>query len=204
MILIFARHGETEFGKEEKLEGVSDSPLTEKGEHQVRLLVEFCKKKKIGKIFSSPLNRSLTTAKGVSKVCNLKVNIVEDLREVCYGKWEGKTKDNLVKLKIWKKREENLFEFIHPGKHQGIRGESYEFLYHRLKPFFKKLTREEKLAVLIVAHLGVVRCAMKYFDKIDNKAFAKFRIPNHYAYIMELKNGEVRSKITDFTDECDF
>src|SRR3989344_7766062 len=42
MKLIFARHGETKSGREKRLEGSSDSPLTENGRRQAERLGFFC------------------------------------------------------------------------------------------------------------------------------------------------------------------
>lgn len=71
MKVIFARHGETIFGAEGRFEGLSNSPLTDKGRVQARKLAEFCKKEGVEKIYSSPLGRALNTAGEISKTCNL-------------------------------------------------------------------------------------------------------------------------------------
>lgn len=198
MLIIFARHGETVFGKEGRFEGISNSALTKKGEMQARLLSRFCERYRVEKIYISPLLRAVHTARFTAKLCHLKFNIVNDLREICYGEWEGQQKGRLRKLKIWNKREDNLFEFRHPGEFKGIKGESYEQLFNRLKPLFQELM-EFNVPVLIVAHLGVIRCARMFFDKIKPKDFSSLVFPNKYAYLVKFKNKQVISKIVGFS-----
>ena len=50
-MIFFARHGETENGKDGKFEGVLDSQLTEKGHMQAKQLAEVCLQKKVAKIY---------------------------------------------------------------------------------------------------------------------------------------------------------
>lgn len=197
MKVIFARHGETVFGKENRFEGLSNSPLTQKGKTQAENLAEFCKKEKIKKIYSSPLGRARETAFEVSKVCGLEVIFLDELKEACYGEWDGEQKSKIKhqKSKIWKEREKDLFRFVHPGSFNKHKGESYEQLVNRLKPFFEKMKGEVRNTV-VVSHMGVMRCTIKYFEDIGLDAFNNLEIPNNYLYIVEFKeNGLITSSV---------
>jgi|SRR3989344_7512359 len=189
MKIIFARHGETVFGQEERFEGLSNSLLTQKGKIQAKNLGEFCKKEGVKKIYSSPLGRAQETSKTVSKDCSLKIVLVNDLKEACYGDWDGKKKSELDQ-DILSKRKKNLLKFISPGNYKGVKGESYELLFNRLKFFFEKVKKETK-NVVVVSHLGVIRCAIKYFKNIDTDTFNKLEIPNNYLYIVELNENSL-------------
>lgn len=194
MKIIFTRHGETVFGKEERFEGLSNSPLTQKGKTQARNLAEFCKKEGVEKIYSSPLGRGRETSEEISKMCQLKITFVQELKEACYGEWDGRKKIELDQ-KILSIRKKNLFKFINPGSYKDIKGESYEQLFNRLKPFFKKI-KEEAGSLVIVSHMGVMRCAIKYFEDVDLDTFNNLKIPNNFLYIVEFKeNGFITSSI---------
>lgn len=193
-MIIFARHGETENGKRGAFNGVSDSPLTSLGEKQALLLANFCKKNKIKKIYSSPLGRCLKTSQKAADACNLKIIVKDILREMCYGYWEGKAHSDFEKLPIWKKREKDFLNFIFPGEYKSIKGESYNSLYNRVKPFFEELVKEKE-PLIIVSHAGVIRCARKYFDNIDNIEFQKSRFPNNWIYVVQKVSGEIRTEI---------
>lgn len=190
MKIIFARHGETVFGTEGRFEGLSNSPLTEKGKEQIIKLGEFCKRNNIKQIFASPIERSKVTASEISKVCKREIKFLDILKEICYGEWEQKSKiihstSSGQNSKLWTERKENLFKFVSPGIYKGHKGESYEMLFKRLKPFFEKLKKGSKTTI-IVAHQGVMKCAKKYFENIDDNAFNNLSFPNNYVYIVDI------------------
>lgn len=188
MKIIFARHGETVFAKEDKFSGFVDSPLTDKGWEQARKVGEFCRENKIEKIISSPFGRARATAEEVGKPCQVKVEFSDILKEICYGEWDGKPKVELQKLDVWNERERDLFRFVHPGSFEGHRGESYEILFHRLEPFFQQLTQGNK-NVAIVSHQGIIRCAKKYFDG----SFENATPPHDSIYVVELDGNKIRT-----------
>lgn len=84
-----ARHGETAWAISGQHTGLTDIPLTERGERNARRLGERLKGLTFAKVFSSPLRRARRT-------CELagfgdRAEIDPDLVEWNYGKYEGKT-----------------------------------------------------------------------------------------------------------------
>ena len=67
--IYFARHGETVWNVENKICGMTDSPLTEKGRQQARELGRKVKESgvHIDEILYSPLSRAADTAKAVAE-----------------------------------------------------------------------------------------------------------------------------------------
>ena len=104
MSIYFARHGKTEYGEEHRLEGVSDSELTDEGKKQAGRLGLFLKDRNIKKIISSPLKRSRQTAAIVSGLTGADMNIDETWREMSYGAWDGKKKEDKVEYDVPGKR----------------------------------------------------------------------------------------------------
>lgn len=178
MRIIFARHGQTVFGKEDRLEGCVDSALTALGLRQAKRLALFCRENNIVQIYTSPLTRSLTTAKIVGRSLKIKPLIEERIREVCYGEWEGVKREQLKKNPLWQKRKKNLFNFTPPE------GESYKKQYDRCMPFFQELT-ESKSNILVVAHKGVMRCAAMFFAKLSPEEFNELNYGNDEIVIID-------------------
>ena len=90
MNLIFMRHGEALDNMHEILSSqeIQCSMLTENGKKQV---IESIKSlPKIDKIYASPLARTLQTAKEVADNRNLNVEIDNRIREINWGKFNGK------------------------------------------------------------------------------------------------------------------
>jgi probable phosphoglycerate mutase len=86
--IYLARHGETEWSLSGQHTGVTDIPLTERGERNARSLGERLKGIPFVKILTSPLQRARRT-------CELagfgdRVEIDSDLVEWNYGEYEGK------------------------------------------------------------------------------------------------------------------
>ena len=93
-VIYLARHGETEWSLSGQHTGLTDLPLTERGQHNARQLGERLKRLAFAKVFSSPLQRAL-------KTCELagfrsQAEIDPDLVEWNYGEFEGITSANIL------------------------------------------------------------------------------------------------------------
>ncbi len=105
MKIYLIRHGETTFNKERKFYGHLDVPLDEKGHSQAESLGTHIPDElvkdgvKISAIYSSPLNRALSTAAPVADALNLDVKKDAGLTEMYMGEWEGKSADDIMAVK---------------------------------------------------------------------------------------------------------
>lgn len=89
--LMLVRHGETEHNVAGIAQGWNDSALSEAGQRQVAALAERLRSEQADAIYSSPLQRALTTAETIARVLNLPIQQIDDLREMSYGEWEGRS-----------------------------------------------------------------------------------------------------------------
>ncbi|WEG73976.1 histidine phosphatase family protein [Vagococcus intermedius] len=102
--IYLTRHGETLFNLTSKVQGWSDTPLTEKGEEVADALGKGLKAEKItfDSAYSSDLKRAYDTASHVlanTGQKDLKVTYDEGLREASYGSFEGdRIAESSVKL----------------------------------------------------------------------------------------------------------
>lgn len=97
--LYFVRHGETEWNVEDKMQGISDSPLTGKGIANAKLLGEKLKDFQggIDIIYSSTMGRASHTAAIIAKELALPVIETDKLRERNMGIFEGYSWDYVKK-----------------------------------------------------------------------------------------------------------
>ena len=100
----FIRHGETEWNKKHIVMGSTDCPLNEKGISQAKNAAKVLKKEsQISLIITSPLLRSVKTAKIIQKQLHCPLVYLEDLKEVNLGIMEGKPSDKESWITEWEK-----------------------------------------------------------------------------------------------------
>lgn len=97
MLRIFLiRHGETEWNRQNRLQGHTDVKLSPEGILQAKLLAEHTPFKHVDEIYSSDLSRAFDTAGIIAERFNLTVKLMPELREMNYGDWEGRFISELV------------------------------------------------------------------------------------------------------------
>lgn len=94
--LIFVRHGETEWNLEGRIQGQSDSRLTERGREQGRRAAERLAGLALAAVYASDLGRARETGEMISALHGLAVQTKPELRERCYGEFEGRTREEIV------------------------------------------------------------------------------------------------------------
>lgn len=105
--LILVRHGSTSHNLEQRFSGRNDLPLNAAGERQAADLAR--RVQAFGQpaaVVSSPLRRARQTADAIAAACGLDVETNDDLVEVDFGSWEGKTygevqSDQPAELAAW-------------------------------------------------------------------------------------------------------
>ena len=140
-----ARHGETAWSLSGQHTGVTDLPLTERGECNARHLGERLRGHPFARVFTSPLQRA-------RRSCELAgfgpVAVVDpDLVEWNYGAYEGrKTADIRKERPDWQ-----LFRDGCPG------GESPEQVYERAERFLELVAGRARGRVIAFAHAHILR-----------------------------------------------
>ena len=128
MKLYIIRHGETDWNKEKRLQGQSDTQLNEYGIELARITGEALKDVHFDYIFSSPLKRAYKTAELIRMDRPVKIITDDRLKEICFGVNEGVSSELIT--------EDFHYFFDAPDKYipaQG--GETYEQLCARSQAF---------------------------------------------------------------------
>lgn len=168
MKLYVTRHGETAWNVENKVCGVTDVALTERGREQARALAERVRERPVDRIISSPMKRARETAQIIAERCGLTVETDPRLREQDYGVYEGV--DRRDEGFLGNKR---CFAYRYPG------GESMMDVACRAYGFIQEL--KEKYPgenVLLVCHGGVCRVIHTYFRDMTNEEFFRYSLGN--------------------------
>lgn len=90
---IVMRHGETDWNREQRIQGVQDVGLNKTGREQVRQACEQLRRRgmRFSRIVSSPLARARESARIAQEVFGLPLLLLPQLRERSFGPLEGKT-----------------------------------------------------------------------------------------------------------------
>jgi probable phosphoglycerate mutase len=149
--IYFVRHGETLWNTERRLQGSSDSPLTERGRAQAaenaRTLREAVPEVLTLPFVVSPLGRARATMEIIRAELGLPREgyVVEPrLTEMAFGSWEGLTRKE-IEAKYpgaWAMREASRWSHVAPG------GESFALVAVRLRAW----TADLRSDVVVVAH----------------------------------------------------
>jgi broad specificity phosphatase PhoE len=155
MIKIYiARHGETTWNVEGRIQGRSDPGLSPKGEQQSLALLDHLKNRSLSAIYTSNLQRSILTAQPIANHFGLPIRKESGLDEIAFGILEGRNlyQFDEVTQSEWRRFKDDRFNYRIPG------AENYTDVANRIKPFIEKTLRDhEGQEVLIVGHRVVNR-----------------------------------------------
>jgi broad specificity phosphatase PhoE len=168
--LILVRHGETVHNVNRITQGWSDSDLSERGREQVLRLAERLKEMKPTALYSSPLGRAMSTARAIAEATGLEIVQLEDLREMNYGRWEGR-----AFLDIRKEDEEIYKRWIVDEHCACPEGESHHDVRARLERAFASVNSARPV---LVAHGTAIRIGMTALLNIPVMAALRFAQDN--------------------------
>jgi len=149
--LLLVRHGETDWNRDGRWQGHSDTHLNELGRQQAERLAEELDGADV--VYSSDLIRARETAEILARRLGADVRLDERLRERGFGAWEGKTRAEI----------EAEFADAHArwaaGEGPGADdAEPFEDFAVRVRGFLDDvLARHPDETVLIVSHGGSIR-----------------------------------------------
>jgi len=153
--LLLVRHGETELNSAQRYWGATDVKLGALGMGQAERLRDHLATERISAIYSSSLQRALTTAETIATRHQLPITPCAELREINFGQVEGLNYEEIGQLFPELAAKMNLprdLDLQFPG------GESLAEMGHRVIGFLDRLVKHtEGETVLIVAHTGVLR-----------------------------------------------
>jgi len=89
--ILLARHGETDWNLERRVQGHTDRPLNATGVEQARMLAARLAQEPLVAAYASDLLRARKTADIVAGVHGIDVTLEPGLREKNFGTWEGLT-----------------------------------------------------------------------------------------------------------------
>ena len=168
MKIYAARHGQTVWNAQNKVCGVTDIGLTEKGIRQAEELADIVQGCGIDIIISSPLKRAVETGRIIADKNRVAMRTEELLTEQNYGIYEGVDRQNREFL-----ANKRNFAYRYPG------GESMMQVAYRVYGLLDRIKKEYPgKKILLVSHGGVCRVIRTYFKDMSNEEFFNYSPEN--------------------------
>lgn len=185
--LLLIRHGENNFvGKRlaGRLPGVI---LNEKGQKQAEGLAHALQKAPIKAIYSSPMERAQQTAAPLANGLGLEVKIEPGLDEVHIGDWQGRSLNQLKRLKAWKMVQSRPSAFTFPN------GESFLEAQERAAAALRGIAgRHPDDLVACFTHADIIRLVTAHFLDVPLDSFQRLGADTASITVIHLgKDGQV-------------
>jgi len=171
--ILLIRHGQTDWNRDRRIMGRKPVPLNSAGRKEARHLAKALKGIPIDAIYTSPVKRAVETAEHLLDGRKVKVRHAEEMAEIDYGLWIGKTFEEVI--------PEKAFHVYHktPREAQAPGGEHMKDVYERTIRFIEKIRRRHKKGrVVVVSHADVIKTVLVHYLGMDWNDLLKFRIDN--------------------------
>ncbi|MEB3308910.1 MAG: histidine phosphatase family protein [Snowella sp.] len=191
--LLLIRHGETQWNRESRFQGIRDIPLNENGKGQAQKAADFLKDVPIDLAISSPMLRPKETAEIILQYHpDITLDLQPDLMEICHGLWEGKLESEIEAdfpglLQQWKDAPETV---------QMPEGENLQQVWDRAIACWNERVKHysalpDKTVGIVVAHDAI------------NKVILCYLLGLNPAHFWNIKQGNGGVSVIDYPDGPD-
>ena len=199
--LVLVRHGETVHNAAGIAQGWNDSALSERGTLQVLGLGERLARLKPTALFSSPLSRALATAQAIADATGLEIRTLDELREMNYGGWEGKSF-----LDVRRDDEEIYRRWIDDADCPCPGGESHNDLRARMERAFRAIEASangQPLRAVAVSHGTAIRVAATALLDVPTMTSRHFAQDNAAVNLFVRRGDRMVMKVWNDTSHCE-
>lgn len=155
--VLWIRHGATDWNLTGRYLGGTDISLNDTGRAEFQRLVEAYRAQPVRRIYSSPFQRALESAKVLQQAWDCELVVDERLKELHFGAWEGLTTPEIQQKfpKLWQEWLACKAHGPFPGG-----GESFAVFHRRVGDFIKERCDHVAEPLAVVAHGGVLRSSL--------------------------------------------
>jgi probable phosphoglycerate mutase len=188
--LLFIRHGETDWNRQQRFQGQIDVPLNALGQMQAQRLGARMAKESFDAFFSSDLQRALQTAAPLAAAWGTQPVLQQGLREQCFGMLEGLDVPTIQRKhpELWRRWLEHSGDFALPGG-----GESLRQFHTRVLGAVSELAAlASGRRVAVVTHGGVLDMLWRTAHGLPLDGLRECEIPNTGINRLRWVNGTLQ------------
>jgi len=186
-IFVVVRHGETQWNREERIQGQGDSALTAQGRAQAEAIGRRLRKEPFHVLVSSDLGRAADTARAIARHTGMPIAFDERLRERNFGAGQGMTYAEAGRAYPGAfSREANTNpDIVIPG------GETRREFHARAIAAFAELAREHAgRRVIVVTHGGLLAVMYRHIHGIPMEQAHGVTISNACVNVIAWRGGK--------------
>jgi probable phosphoglycerate mutase len=163
--LFLLRHGQTAFSRDNAFCGAGLNPeLTTDGQAMAECFGKAYQSTPWAAVYASPLKRTIATAKPLCDAIGAKMELREDLMEIRYGKWEGKSIPEVTK----EFHDDYIRWSADPAWNGPTEGEQAVVIARRALQVVEEIKQKFTTGnVLIVSHKATIRIILSSLLGID-------------------------------------
>ncbi len=162
--IFLVRHGETEWNKEDRLQGNKDSPLTSSGIKQAHEARKSLEKIHLDRAYVSPLTRARNTLEIILKGRDLEAVTIDNLREMNLGPWEGKTRKEIAR----RHPDEYMLFLEKPDLFSLPGADTFQKLQKRVVEELESIfIKGKNQNILVVSHWIAIKVAIAHYSSIS-------------------------------------
>lgn len=185
--VLFVRHGVTEHTGHRLSGRLPGIHLTEEGRAQAAAAADHLAEVRIDEIYSSPIDRCRETAKIIAERHGVEVRIEDDLTEVGYGSWSGRSFRSLQRLKLWEVVQRRPSAVRFPD------GETLRDVQARAVDAVEAIVdRHPRKTICCVAHADVIRLVLAHHLGVHIDLFQRIEVAPASISALELDGAHVR------------
>lgn len=198
------RHGQTEFSRKNNFCGAGLNPhLTADGKLMAQTFSDYYSSKSWQAIYSSPLTRAIETATPIGKKLGIEIIQKDELKEIAYGKWEGKTVEEVDS----EFHDDYIKWQADPAWNAPIDGETAISISRRSIQVIEEIKENYQDGnILIVSHKATIRILLCTLLGIDTGKFRyRFSCPVGSVSIIEFtKTGPLLKSLADRSHQSEY
>lgn len=170
-LVLLIRHGRAEYKPGHLYGWTPGVHLSADGREEVKRLGERLGALRLKAIYSSPLERCIETAEAIAEGRKVDIETVEELGEVRYGKWQGKSFKSLVKTPLWRTVQLVPSQATFPG------GESLLELQRRgVQGIETVRTKHKSGTVAVVSHADMIKAIVAHYLGLHLDLFQRINV----------------------------
>lgn len=200
--VVFIRHGETLDNARGVAQGWSDSPLSPRGIEQVEKLASRVASYRPTALYASTLMRARSTAERIASAIGLPVTLLDDLREMHCGEWEG------VNFNHVRETQSDFFARWSADPHLACPGggESFEDVRRRMRSALQQIREKEvvpgEACVVIVSHGTAIRIAATEMLRLPLETARSFAQDNTAINVFDWRGDRYVLKVWNDATHC--